>query len=124
MRKNEESNLQIACVKWFRYQYPKLHLFAIPNGGNRDYITGAILKAEGVLAGVADLMLVPPALGMPILFIEMKTQKGRQSPSQKEFQAAMQAIGHIYTICRSIEDFITTIQQYLTHHSPQNLSPL
>jgi hypothetical protein len=42
-----ESKLQIAMVKWFRLQYPDHVLYAIPNGGNRSAITGAIMKAEG-----------------------------------------------------------------------------
>ena len=47
-----------ACVlrkKWFNLKYPKLkgQLFAVPNGGRRDTVTGGKLKAEGVTAGVS-----------------------------------------------------------------------
>ena len=52
--KHVESSLQIQCVRWFRYQYPSRTIFSIPLGGNRNAVTGAILKAEGALAGVAD----------------------------------------------------------------------
>ena len=57
-----EHRLQCACVRWFRYQYPHHAslLFAVPNGGRRDAVTGARLKAEGVVAGVADLLLFVP----------------------------------------------------------------
>ena len=60
--KNIESKIQIACVNWFRYQYPeyKKLLFSVPNGGARNSITGAILKAEGALSGVSDLILLKP----------------------------------------------------------------
>ena len=63
--KNGEHQLQVECVKWFRFQYPKLAnlLFAIPNGGLRNIKVATKLKAEGVLAGVPDLFLAIPAQG-------------------------------------------------------------
>ena len=75
-----EHQLQCACVRWFRYAHADLSplLFAVPNGGRRDHITGARLKAEGVVAGVADLLLLVPSQQHHALCIEMKTAKGRQ----------------------------------------------
>ena len=60
--KHEESHIQRNCVKWFRLAYPKLArlLFAVPNGGKRGIREAAIMKAEGVVAGVADLLLLIP----------------------------------------------------------------
>lgn len=85
---DEEHRIQTACVRWFRLKYPHLfaRLFAVPNGGRRDGVTGARLKAEGVLAGVADLILLVPNAGYHALLIEMKTPKGRQSESQRAWQ--------------------------------------
>ena len=57
-----EHNLQIACVRWFRLQYPKHLIYAIPNGGRRNVAVAAKLKAEGVLPGVPDLH-IPVAKG-------------------------------------------------------------
>lgn len=111
--KNEESRIQKACVRWFRLQYPRLVLFAIPNGGNRNAVTGAILKSEGVLAGVSDLMLMHPAGGYHGLCIEMKTPKGRQQESQKQFQRQAEAAGYKYIICRSLDSFVAEIREYL-----------
>ena len=113
--RQEEHRLQCACVRWFRCQYPRLapFLFAVPNGGARSRTTGALLKAEGVLAGVADIICIPPSASGPVLFIEMKTDKGRLSDAQKQFRDAMTAAGHIYVICRSIDDFINSINAFL-----------
>ena len=60
--RNIESRTQQACVRYFRLQYPRYAgcFFSVPNGGRRDTVTGAILKAEGALAGVADLFLSVP----------------------------------------------------------------
>ena len=133
--KQEEHNLQCACVKWFAYQHPELQglLFAVPNGGARSKATAGKLKAEGVVAGVADLILLVPkfivvhaennADGVEChvdlatltcgLCIEMKTSKGRQSPEQKEWQAKVEAHGYKYAVCHSLDEFINTINDYL-----------
>ena len=115
MRSHAESNLQKGCVKWFRYQYPKLKdlLFAVPNGGARSAITGAILKAEGVLAGVADLLLLVPNKKYHGLCIEMKTAKGKQSPAQKQWEKAVTLQGYKYIVCHSGQEFVNEITAYL-----------
>ena len=111
---HEESNLQIACVRWFRLQYPSLAplLFSVPNGGRRDRVTGAILKAEGAVAGVADLLLLVPNTIYHGLCIEMKTPKGRQSPMQKEWQIAVEGMEYKYAVVRCFEEFQQVIRDY------------
>ena len=108
-----ESNIQIACVRWFHYQFPNEILFAVPNGGHRNRVTAAILKAEGVLAGTPDLILMAVRGNYGMLCIEMKTPKGRQSDSQKWFQGMAEAKGYKYVICRSFEEFRNEIKEYL-----------
>jgi hypothetical protein len=109
-----EHHIQCVCVKWFRLKYPRLaqRLIAIPNGGARDLITGARLKAEGVVAGVADLALLIPRKGYGALFVEMKTDKGRQSESQKQW-AAQLGNDYLYIVCRSLDQFIKIVTDYL-----------
>ena len=113
--KNPESHLQIACVRWFRLQYPKLAkvLFAVPNGGYRHYTTGRILKAEGQVAGVSDLILLTPRAAYGALCIEMKAAKGKQSDLQKQWQEHTELAGNKYVICYSFEEFVKTIKDYL-----------
>ncbi len=110
-----ESDIQIACVRWFRYRHPSVAplLFAVPNGGARNAVTASILKAEGVVAGVADLLLLVPSGGWHGLAIEMKTPTGRQSESQRAWQRAVEGQGYRYAVCRSVEGFITTVEGYL-----------
>ena len=113
---DEEHRIQVSCVGWFRMKYPHLaaRLFAVPNGGRRDGITGARLKEEGVLAGVADLILLVPNADYHALLIEMKTPKGRQSDSQRAWQRAVAGNDdYLYVVVRSLEEFIKVIEEYL-----------
>ena len=88
-------------------------LFAVPNGGARSAITGAILKAEGVTKGVSDLILLVPNHQYHALCIEMKAPKGRQSPSQIAWQAAVERKGYKYVVCHSLDEFMREIINYL-----------
>lgn len=111
---HDESNLQKACVTWFRLQYQQFEklLVAIPNGGARNRVTAAILKAEGVVAGAPDLVLFMGNKHHHTLMIEMKTPKGRQSESQKAFQALAESAGNKYVVCRSEDDFRKEVEVY------------
>lgn len=113
-----ESQLQIACVKWFRLQHPHLapFLFAIPNGGARSAVTGAILKAEGTRAGVADLFLMIPTDKYHGLFIEMKHGKGRQSPEQLAFEADCAIKRYSYALCRTFDEFRHAVESHVNGH--------
>lgn len=110
-----EHKLQCACVRWMRLSMPFEAglLFSVPNGGARDAVTGARLKAEGVMAGVADLFLSIPNAQYHGLYIEMKTEKGVQSQSQKIFQQRVEAMGYRYTVVRSFDQFVADIREYL-----------
>lgn len=82
---DEEHRIQCACVEWFSHQYPKLRgrLFAVPNGGKRDQVTGGKLKAEGVVPGVADLILLKSNRDYGAALIEIKTLPGG-NPTHKK----------------------------------------
>jgi len=110
-------------VAWFRLQYAdKAYcLFAIPNGGRRDKITAAIMKGEGVLAGVADLFLMVPNKSYHGLWIEMKTPKGRSSDSQKLFESLSKTQGYEYRIARTLDEFQFIVNDYLCTKSKGNV---
>lgn len=113
---DEEHRIQCACVRWFSFQYPELkgRLFAVPNGGRRDATTAAKLKAEGVVAGVSDLILLKSNRDYGALLIEMKTLKGRQRENQKQWQNIVCTDGEYkYVVCRSFDDFKREVDDYL-----------
>lgn len=109
MRNQHEHKLQCSLVKWFRLAYPKLAplLFAVPNGENRNPITGARLKAAGVRAGVADLLFLYN--GRCFAF-EIKATKGKPSEAQKEWASAVRDQHICYNVIRDFEEFRVIIE--------------
>ena len=110
-----EHKLQCACVRWFRLKFPKLRniLFAVPNGGRRDAVTGAKLKEEGATSGVSDLILLRSNRFYGALCVEIKKPGGYQSPAQKEWQKDAEANGAKYVVCRSLDEFMKVVTDYL-----------
>lgn len=110
--KHQESTLQADCVRWFRYQYPELIIYAVPNGGSRNMREAQRLKSEGVLAGVADLVAMLP--NGKSLYIEMKIKGNRQTVNQKEFQKKAITLGYTYVVCYTFEEFQKVIENYIS----------
>lgn len=111
---DHEHHLQVACVRWFRMQYPQHLIYAIPNGGQRNAVVAAKLKAEGVVAGIPDLHIPIARHGYHSLYIEMKNGKqGRLSDHQRERIAQLQAQGHKVTVCRTFDDFAREVKEYM-----------
>lgn len=106
-----EESIQVACVKWFRLQYPNLVIFAVPNGGSRNLYEAKNMKESGTLAGVADLVIV--GNGGRVLFVEMKAGKNKQEDSQVLFQNKVEKLGHKYIICRSKEQFMKEVDLWV-----------
>jgi hypothetical protein len=111
-----EDVIQQKCVMWFRNKYslkncnPRYLLFSVPNSG-KDVKEQSYKKATGMMAGVADLILLMP--NGKTIFVEMKTEKGTQQPSQKEFESAVNDLGFTYIVCRSFEQFQEEIQKLI-----------
>lgn len=59
------------------------------------------LQGLGSYRGISDLTAVRAGR---VLFIELKTPRGRQSDYQKQFQADLEAAGGEYILCRGVED--------------------
>lgn len=133
MRKihHKESDLQIRFVKWVRVNYPEFAmLFEHPKNEGcgrspQDRMRQAIAKAEGVQAGVADLIFHVPSVTHFIdgefqeepytyhsLAFELKTKTGRQSREQKMFQRYFEAAGGKYIIGRDFETLTAEFQKY------------
>ena len=80
---------------------PGVIWFHCPNGAPTSARTGARMKAMGLLAGVADMIVVRP--GGLVYFLELKSAKGRLSPAQKAFRDACEDNGVPYAVADSPE---------------------
>ena len=108
----QESQLQQMCVRYFRYVYPQYVIYATPNGGTRNPAEAKRLKEEGVLAGVADLVVMLPQ--GKSLYIEMKIKGNKQTEHQKVFQQKAEMLGYKYYVCYSFDQFKAIIEKELT----------
>lgn len=110
-----EDTLQKLAVRWFDYQYPRLRLrlHHSPNGGKRNAIEAAKFKQMGVRAGFPDLILLVPNRFYPFIGIELKTKTGRLSEHQREYQKEFESIGAKYVVCRSLDEFMKVVTDYL-----------
>lgn len=113
--KRPEEVMQAEIIRWYRSQYPEPHpMYYLLVSNDNNAISaqqGLKAKAQGRVAGVADLTFYKPG-GQPIL-IELKTPTGRQSPDQKQWQKAVEDAGYRYVVVRSVEDFKKIIEHNL-----------
>ena len=107
--RHDEANFQVGVVRFIRMAGH--YVFAVPNGGSRNVIEAANLKAQGVMAGVSDLILLLPH---KVYFIELKNPngKGRQSPAQREFEDNVLAYGQEYLLW----DNWAQVEQFVNAH--------
>ena len=108
-----EHQEQVDVIRWFRLNYPKLIIFAIPNGGMRNIGTAINLKKEGALKGVPDLFLMAANNTYHGLFIEMKSIKGKVSEEQKYFIEQAKLQSYAAEVCYGFEEAYKCINQYL-----------
>jgi hypothetical protein len=103
----EEFKLQAQCFRYHWNERPQERgrLFTVNNNSGGKF-EGAIMKAMGVVAGVADMMYLSDA---GLIALEFKTPTGRQSPAQKEWQETIEAAGYRYVIIRTFEEFKQTL---------------
>ena len=103
-----EDQIQAQIFKWYHNNFctknhnPRCSIFSVPNGGTRSKREAMKFKATGLVAGVSDLIVLTPN---KCTFIEVKTEIGRQSDKQKDFETLVKNLGFDYHIVRSLEDF-------------------
>lgn len=112
-----ESVEQTCLFRWAVYasaKYPELDLmYHIPNEGKRSQIGGAMLKAQGLKAGVPDVCLPVPRGKFHGLYIELKAGKNRATEKQLEWMDKLSAQGYITALCYGWESASETIRKYL-----------
>ena len=113
-----EGTEQVALMRWLecRFQAAYAVTWHTPNGGRRDKVTAAKLKAQGVKAGIPDLQLAMARGGYFGLFIEFKAtppHDAEVSKSQKDMLAKLQGQGYLAIVCRGMNEAMAQIGAYL-----------
>lgn len=110
---------QKRLMEWWKlahrgFEVKENMFFAIPNGGDRHAAVGAKLKAEGVRAGIPDMMLAVPRGGHHGLFIELKRRRGgKVSDAQSTIMEGLAAHGYRCEVCKGWGEAKDKIEEYL-----------
>jgi ketopantoate reductase len=111
MRDNPEEQLQAAIVQHLKLLAPKNVIwFAVPNGIPTSKRTGARFKAQGVVAGIADLCFV--LADGRAAFMELKSAKGRLSSEQKAFADRCAAMGVEHVVSANIDQALSVLRAW------------
>lgn len=123
-RDNPEAREQRALAKWL--DAVGVLWAHVPNGGNRDKVTGANLKAEGAKAGVPDVLIfTPPPLhpNAPGVALELKAPEGaKPSDEQMAWLERLAAQGWLTAWARGFAPAVEWLQS-LGYGRPQHTKP-
>ena len=113
-RGTPEADLQRAVVIALRFALPKdtiIHHCAneVTEAGPRGSKRQAILVGMGVHAGFADLLVLSNGR---VLFLELKSLKGRLSPAQEAFRDTVQAQGFGWALVRSLDEALGALADH------------
>lgn len=114
--KKLEHNEQVKFVRWFREKYPHVLIFAIPNGAkfSSGPMQWSILKAEGAVAGIPDLMIP----GWKVV-IEMKRPEGGVvSEEQSRLLDYFESIGWSASVCEGFDKAKLFIEKIVRRMPP------
>ena len=113
-----EAEEQKALFNWAKVAeraWPELaFMYHVPNGGKRNAKEAAMLKAEGVKAGVPDIVLPVARGGYHGLYVELKRRKsGSLSEDQKKYLGYLTKQGYCAVMCRGWMAAREVIMSYL-----------
>jgi hypothetical protein len=112
-----EHDIQRAFFDWVRLAEgaePRLKLmFAVPNGGLRSAKTAGMLKAEGVRAGVLDVLFPCASSGFRGLAIEFKRPGNTTTDAQDKFIGLLINEQWFVTVCTDTLTAINVVKDYL-----------
>ena len=102
-RSASENEIHMKAWQWLQGAFPALLAFHVPNERKASVQYHMKLKRLGVVPGVADFLVFPQS-GRKVA-IELKDDKGAQSPEQIKFQLRWERAHGLYFLCRTLEEF-------------------
>lgn len=103
-----ESQIQKLIIDYIRHQHQHAFVCSIPNAAKRSFATAAFFKSQGLVSGVADLLIAWK--GGRVAFMEVKTPTGRLSNPQKVFADKMQFLSIPIAVVHSLEEAQTVLK--------------
>ena len=95
-----EAAEQEGFITWWKFRFPDVLIFHIPNGGARYITTARNLKKAGVVPGIPDLYCPRYRL-----WIEFKRSKGgKLSPEQEKIINYLRRVGDAVIVAHGSED--------------------
>jgi len=123
-----EGNEQKALMNWLQVRHPHAAkvTYHVPNGGHRVKAVAAQLKAQGVKAGVSDLVVAMARGGFHGLYLEFKATPPHDavvSASQLAWQVAVEQQGYLALVCKGLDEAIKALDDYLALPPTQVVRP-
>lgn len=121
---DREGQEQAALMRELQLRFPAAFklIYHVPNGGHRVKAVAAKLKAQGVKAGIPDLVLPMARGGYFGLYIEFKAMPPFDAPVSASQDACIQALtdqGYLAIVCRGRIDAVEAIRAYLLQPQTQ-----
>lgn len=114
---DREGQEQAALMREIELRYPEVFelIYHVPNGGHRVKAVAAKLKAQGVKAGIPDLVLPMARGGYFGLYIEFKAtfEPAPVSTSQKDCLRRLNDQGYLAVVCQGHFDAMECLRAYL-----------
>ena len=119
-----EDKLQVACVKYVRYKYPKVLINAHLTGVKLPIGLATKCKTMGSLKAITDLEILEPKGSYSGCFIELKADGARiykknGSPASEHLSEQLEMIdklrqrGYYADIAIGMDDFVQKVDSYL-----------
>ncbi|CAB5583079.1 VRR-NUC domain [Pseudomonas putida] len=114
---DREGQEQASLMREIQLRYPEVYelIYHVPNGGHRVKAVAAKLKAQGVKAGIPDLVLPMARGGYFGLYIEFKAtiDPAPVSSSQQACIKRLNDQGYLAVVCRGHFDAMECLRAYL-----------
>lgn len=110
-----ESQLQIAVVTWFGYQYSEYQksLVKIPNEGKRSWAKGKQMKAEGLQKDFPDMFLFVPRGGYHGMAMEFKAPGEKPRKDQRAYLNYLASLKYFSRYFDNIDEAMEIIKAYM-----------
>ena len=115
----KESDIQIACNQLLNYLANTYYFrhFHVPNEGKRSISYHAKMKKMGLRSGCPDIIIEYPQ--GRVLYIELKTKKGRLSDNQKLWAVQSKALGTPHFVVKGgLTECLDQIKQIIEKNIP------